>query len=153
HPRDSAPPSYRLHRPSGQAVVPLNGRDISLGRYGTPESRAEYDRLISEWLTNGRRLAATASESGADLTINEMLLPYLRHDDSYYRKPDGRPTSESECIRLALRPLRKLYGHTFAKDFGPLALKTVPTSRTQTSPSTSVRQQWCLETRGDLSRA
>jgi integrase len=28
-------------------------------------------------------------------------------------------------MRLAIRPLRKLYGHTVAKDFGPVALKTV----------------------------
>lgn len=28
-------------------------------------------------------------------------------------------------IRLAMRPLRRLYGHTLARDFGPLALKTV----------------------------
>jgi hypothetical protein len=27
-------PSYRHHKPSGQAVVTLEGRDIYLGRYG-----------------------------------------------------------------------------------------------------------------------
>jgi hypothetical protein len=41
-------PSYRLHKPSGQAVVTLDSRDFYLGKYGSPESRAEYDRLISE---------------------------------------------------------------------------------------------------------
>src|SRR4051812_17068228 len=71
-------PSYRLHRPSGQAVVTLDSRDIYLGRYNSPESRAEYDRLIAEWLTNGRRLPGPTSESGTDLTINELLLAYLR---------------------------------------------------------------------------
>jgi hypothetical protein len=49
-------PSYRLHKPSGQAVVTLKGRDFYLGRHGSPESRAEYDRLVGEWLANGRRL-------------------------------------------------------------------------------------------------
>jgi hypothetical protein len=39
-------PSYRLHKPTGQAVVTLNCQDRYLGRYGTPESRAEYDRLL-----------------------------------------------------------------------------------------------------------
>ena len=34
-------PSYRLHKPSGQAVVTLNGRDYYLGKHGTAESRAE----------------------------------------------------------------------------------------------------------------
>ena len=42
----------------------------------------------------------------------------------YYVK-DGRPTSEQDNIRQALRFLRRLYGHTPARDFGPLALKAV----------------------------
>ena len=39
---------------NGQAVVRLDGRDVYLGRYGSPESRAEYDRLIADWLAAGR---------------------------------------------------------------------------------------------------
>jgi len=47
-------PTYRKHRRSGQAVVHLNGKDHYLGRYGTAASKAEYDRLIGEWLAAGR---------------------------------------------------------------------------------------------------
>ena len=47
-------PSYRHHRPSGQAVVTLGGRDVYLGKFASPESRAEYDRLVAEWLASGR---------------------------------------------------------------------------------------------------
>ena len=47
-------PSYRHHKSDGRAVVTLNGRDVYLGRFGTPESRAEYDRLIAQWLASGR---------------------------------------------------------------------------------------------------
>jgi hypothetical protein len=102
----SRTPSYRHHKPSEQAVVTLGGRDVYLGRFGSPESQADYDRLIAEWLSNGRRLPGPASESGADLTVNEMLLAYLRHADSYDTK-GGRPTSAPKNIRLALRPLRQ----------------------------------------------
>jgi hypothetical protein len=49
-------PTYRLHKPSGQAVVTIDGRDFYRGKYGTSQSRDEYDRLITEWLTNGRCL-------------------------------------------------------------------------------------------------
>ena len=28
-------PSYRLHKPTGQAVVRLDGRDVYLGKHGT----------------------------------------------------------------------------------------------------------------------
>jgi len=117
-------PSYRLHKPTGQAVVTLDGRDLYLGRHGSPESRAEYDRIIAEWLTNGRRLSAPSSGREADPTVNELLLGYLRHADGYYVK-NGKPTTEPVNIRLALRPLRKLYGNHLARDFGPLGLKTV----------------------------
>src|SRR5262245_35430468 len=96
-------PKYRLHRPSGQAVVTLNGRDIYLGRHGTEESRAEYKRLLAEWLTGGRLVTAT-SGGPSDLTVNELLLAYLGHVDTYYRK-NGRPTTEPANIKLALRPL------------------------------------------------
>src|SRR5271157_4571122 len=77
-------PAYRHHKPSGQAVVTLDGRDIYLGRYGSPESRAEFDRLLAEWLSNGRRLPAPAC--GSDLTVNELASAYLDHADSYYVK-------------------------------------------------------------------
>jgi integrase len=112
-------PSYRLHKPTNQAVVTIGGRDYYLGTYNSAKSRAEYDRLISEWLANGRQLAAIQAA-----TVNELMVGYIRHVDSYYVK-DGSPTSEAGLIRLSLRVLKNLYGHTIAKDFGPLALKTL----------------------------
>jgi integrase len=115
-------PSYRHHRPSNQAVVTLDSRDIYLGRYGSPESRAEFDRLLAEWLSNGRRLPAPVA--GSDLSVNELAEAYLRHADTYYVK-NGKPTVEPGNIRLAIRPLRQLYGHTMAREFGPVALKVV----------------------------
>src|SRR5690242_11069421 len=117
-------PSYRLHKPTRQAVVTLNGRDFYLGRHGSPESRAEYDRLIAEWLSHGRCLPVSPSGAGADLTVNEVLASYLRWAGTYYVK-DGKPTSEVKNIGFALRPLRQLYGHTPAREFGPVGLKAV----------------------------
>jgi len=117
-------PSYRLHKPSGQAVVTINGRDIYLGGFNTPESRSEYDRIIAEWLTNGRRPSSQIAQAGNDLTVNEMALAYLRYVDSDYTK-SGKPTSEPKNIRLALRPLCRRSGHTPALEFGTLRLKTV----------------------------
>ncbi|MCH7988934.1 MAG: hypothetical protein IID46_07255 [Planctomycetes bacterium] len=111
-------PKYRFHKPSGQAVVTLDGRDFYLGKHGSAESQSEYDRLIAEWLQNGRLLPAEN-----DLTVNEMLVGYICHCDGYYRRADGTPTSESDAIRQSIRPLKELYGHTLVCDFGPLKLK------------------------------
>ena len=121
--RKTRTPSYRHHKSSGQAVASLNGRDFYLGKYGTDASRAEYDRLIAEWLVNGRRLPRVR-EDITDYTITEVLAAYWKHAERYYVK-DGRPTSEIACIKQAVRPLKRLYGHTPASDFGPLALKAV----------------------------
>ena len=118
-------PKYRLHKASKRAVVTLNGRVVYLGPYGTEESRAEYDRVVGEYLANGRRLPMHQAEGGQDgLTISELLAAYLRHARTFYLK-DGKVTSEVDCIRCAARPLRRLYGLTPAAGFGPLALKTV----------------------------
>jgi hypothetical protein len=117
-PRESLrTPSYRLHKPTGQAVVTLNGKDVYLGRFGSPASRAEYDRTVVEWISNGRRLPAPTSGAGSDLSVNELALAYLAFADSYYVKR-GKPTPEPTGIRHSIRPLRQLYGDTMARDFG-----------------------------------
>ena len=113
-------PSYRRHKPTGQAVVPIGGRDIYLGKYNSAASRAEYNRLIAEWMANGGTLAA-----GHDLTVVELAAAFMRHAKLYYRRPDGSATSEQESFKLVVNRLKALYGRTLARSFGPLALKTV----------------------------
>ena len=113
-------PSYRRHKPSGQAVVTLDGRDYYLGPYGSRASKAEYDRLIAQWLAAGRRLAGDAD----GMTVSELILAYLRFARGYYRK-DGRLTSQYSLITHAVRPLKQLYGRIAAGEFGPVALKAV----------------------------
>jgi integrase len=121
-------PSYRRHKQSGQAVVTLRDatgrrRDVLLGKYGTAASRAAYARVIAEWEAAGGVLPAAAA--APDLTVNELLVAFWRHAEEHYRRPDGTPTQELAEFRYSLRPLRELYQHTPAKDFGPLALKAV----------------------------
>ena len=124
-------PNYRHHKASGQAVLTLGGRDYYLGPYNSDESKAEYNRLIGEWAANHRH-APKSSQSRAEAdgpaesihTLNEVLLPYLEHAESYYRK-HGKPTSQMHSIRQALRVLQERYGHRPPEEVGPLALKSV----------------------------
>jgi two-component system phosphate regulon sensor histidine kinase PhoR len=116
-------PSCRHHKPSGRAVVTLNGRDHYLGPYGSQVSRDEYDRLVGEWLANGRHLP-TNDDDGVDLTVVELIAAYLDFAKSYYENDRGT-TSEFTCMCEAIRPVRKLYGELIANAFGPLALKAV----------------------------
>jgi integrase len=122
-------PSYRLHKPTGQAVVRLDGRDIYLGKHGTEESQEAYRRKIAEWLTAGTA-AAPAGQGGtmvssAALTVSELIAAFWEHAERHYRHADGTPTTEIPNYRNTLRPLRRLYGGTLAADFGPLKLKAV----------------------------
>jgi integrase len=119
-PPKSSLPSYRLHKPTNQAVVTLSGVDVYLGRYNSIESREAYDRAVETWLASGRQ-----RPNANDSTVNELIVRYVRHADEYYRKPDGRPTGEADNVRNALKPLRKLFGPTRAAEFGPLELETV----------------------------
>jgi integrase len=126
--RSSRIPSYRLHKQSGQAIVTLTDpsgarHDVLLGPHDTPQSRAEYARVIGEWELNGRQLAA-APDKFADITVNEVLLAYHRHAEGYYVK-DGQPTTQLDRVSRSLCVVREMYGHTKAAEFGPLALKTV----------------------------
>lgn len=59
------------------------------------------------------------------LTVNHVLLAYLKHAGEYYVDRSGKPTSELSEIKYSLKPVRNLYGRAPATDFGPLALKAV----------------------------
>ena len=85
-PRRSHVPSYRFHKQSGRAVVTVTDavtgerEDRLLGRHGTPESRAEYGRVVAEWEARGRRLDRPAP---TDLTVGELLVRFLKHAEGY----------------------------------------------------------------------
>src|SRR5262249_47033520 len=89
------------------------------------ESRIEYARVITEWEAGGRRLSLENGDGDSDITINELMVAFWPIAEKHYRHLDGSTTGELDNIRVALRPLKTLYGHTLAKDFGPLSLKAV----------------------------
>jgi integrase len=111
-------------------VVTLGGKDHYLGpwpagqRKAPAAAREAYDRLVAEWLANGRRPPDAAAEEPA-VTVNEVILAFWRWAEAHYRRADGTPTNELGEFRYAFRPLRELYGPTPAADFSPLKLKAV----------------------------
>lgn len=114
-------PKYGKHKASGQAVVTIDSTDIYLGPHGTKASRIECDRIIAEYLANGRRLAAPSEQS---FSVAEVLNAYRKHASKYYVK-DGKPTKELAAMKQVIRSVRKLYSKQPATDFGPLALKAI----------------------------
>jgi integrase len=124
--RGPKPGIPRYRNKNGHAVVTLTDADGTrtdhrLGEYGSEESKAEYNRVVKEWQANRGKTKARTS----DITVNELLADFLDHAEKHYRRPDGTITREVGCFKLAWRPLKALYGHTVAADFGPLALRCV----------------------------
>src|SRR4051794_23933343 len=106
-------PKYRCYKPKNLGLVVIDGRQHYLGPYGSPESVAEYHRLIQESLTRPGPAVTPADAAGEALSINELILAFLtRHARTHYRRADGTPTGELNNFRDSLRPLRPLYGHT-----------------------------------------
>ena len=96
-----------------------------LGAHDTPESRAAYDRLVAEWIAAGRQRPPGQTAAAAGPTVSVIIAAFMRHAATYYRHPDGTEARELDNYRLALRPLRRLYGPTPAAEFGPLKLRAL----------------------------
>lgn len=124
-PKSVTPPKYRVHKPSGQGVVRLNGQDIYLGPYNTEEGLNAYDRAISEWMAGGRRPIPRKTQGAAGLAVVELIDAYRGHAERYYRDRDGGPGKELAHIDRVTAVVRRLYGRTPVIEFGPLALKAV----------------------------
>ena len=115
-------PTYRLYKRTGQAIVTIDGKDHYLGKHDSAESKAAYDRLISEWLARGRTASPpSVTDEKATLTVSKLIAAYHYYAATFYKDSP----QERHRIQLALRPLRRLYGRTPAADFRPLALQAV----------------------------
>ena len=67
-------PKYCLDKPSRRAFVTLAGKRRYLGRHDTPESRDLYDRIIGEWIAQGRpRVVVEGGDSGPTVTQIVMV--------------------------------------------------------------------------------
>ena len=124
-PRSKNPqPSYLNHKPTGQAYCRIpdgNGgrKTLYLGAYNSPESLEAYRKLIAELKVSVSEVVVPELKPAGGASVNEVMLAFWKHAEQHYRHPDGTPTSEVWCLRLAIKPLRELYGHTPAREFGP----------------------------------
>ena len=93
-------PSYRRHKPTGQAIVVLGGKMFYLG--------ATVDRVSARSTTGSSRSglpreavsppASAGSSSASDMTVTELIRDYWRHVQATYVK-DGEPTTEV-CVSI-----------------------------------------------------
>jgi integrase len=123
-------PSYKLHKPSGQARVLVSGKSIYLGKFNSPESHKRYALLIAELsrpggsATQASQPDQTTNHHEPLLLVSEMLVAYLRHAQTYYSH-GCRPGKEYRAMTDVAGPVATLYGHIPVNEFGPLKLKTL----------------------------
>lgn len=119
-------PSYRLHKPSGRAIVTLDSRDHYLGEHGSLESFEKYKKLLAEWIAKRDEplgLLSLDDPVPEDLRLDELLLSYLEFAKGYYVK-NGKPTGEFTNMKHAVKPLADLYSGHRVSQFGPRHLKS-----------------------------
>ncbi len=106
-------PSRLLHKPSGQDRIIYGGRTIYLGRHDSPESLANYARVLAN-------IAATGEpEPGRTvLKIGELVRRYLAYIEATYRSDSGEPAA----IKRAVDYLEEKFGDVEAQSFGTAKL-------------------------------
>ena len=114
-------PKYCLHKGSGQAYCRIAGDMHYLGKYGSDASRREYDRIMGEFIANGRQ----AYRHPDEILISHLIVRYLDHVETELSLSESRKKN----ISIALRVLNELYGNQPVAAFGASALK-------------STRKQW-----------
>lgn len=109
-------PKYRRHA-SGQARVTIDGRDVYLGLYGSPESRRRYAEVIAGL---GSDRPPPPPKRGEAVTVAELAARYTDHAAIYYGAG-----GQLDRVRRSLAVALELYAGERAARFGPVALARV----------------------------
>jgi integrase len=128
-------PTYRLHKPSGRAVIqwrPLFGKNPHYlpGKHNSPESLAAYAKLLGQ-------ITSTAKPKRKITTAPATLygLAARFYDYAKERYQNGEATH----IKSAIDVLTELHGEADPNHFGPLALVEV---RAEMIRRTFARGRW-----------
>ncbi len=111
-------PKIYFHKPTGRARVRINGHDVYLGAYGSPEAAEAYARLVAE-LAAGNPPPSRRVDGPS--TVAQVCSQWSDHMATLYPADSREPRN----YRLALAVVLKLYGSTLAKDFDPPRLMAV----------------------------
>lgn len=112
-------PSYRQHKASRQAVVtiphPGGRKDYYLGAWNSPESKAEYKRLIAVYCSSGPVALSRAS----GYLIREAVAAFTAQEF------DNLCQRDRAHFRPILTTLVDLFGDTLLADFGPVRFEAL----------------------------
>jgi integrase len=119
-PRQTQPvPSYRLHKPSGQAVAYVKRKPVYLGPHGSPESKTRFAELLEKLATGSQDAPAPPKAAAPTMYLNDLCVRFVAKEFPRLSK------SEKDCFRSAIRVARKLFGETPVSDFGPVRFRVM----------------------------
>jgi integrase len=110
-------PKYCLHKSSGRAFVRIGGKTHYLGKHGSQASQRAYDRIITEFLANGRQ-PLVAEE---DVLVESLVHRFTVYLDVEYKCCEGT----KERLHRMLKLLGSQYGQLPILNFTPTVLKTI----------------------------
>ena len=113
-------PKYRCYKPKNLGLVDIDGKQHYLGRYGSPESVAAYNRLIQEWLAQGGASPALTTPAEGAPSINELIWP-------------SGPGAPSSITAVPTAPPPASWTTTATRS-GPSVVSTAPHSSCTSAP-------------------
>jgi integrase len=127
YPKGMRFPKYRLHKPSGRAVIqyrPLFGKQPRYlrGAFGSDESLADYAACLEKIAQHkvSRSTPKPSKKLVGTITVSNFLGRFVAWADGHYG-----PGRELSHIKRAVRPLLKRYRTKAIRAIGPVKLKRV----------------------------
>lgn len=100
-------------KPKGHACIPR-------GQTKATKIKQVAEATVSMWLQS----CQPSEDPRYNGTMDSLCDLYVRYAEGYYVK-DGEPTTQAMLIRLALVPVKELFGTLLPTDFTPLKLKSI----------------------------
>ncbi|KAA3609189.1 MAG: site-specific integrase [Planctomycetota bacterium] len=122
--RKNGEPPVLKRSNKGGAYAYVGNRQRWFGSYDDPETHKRFGHFLQMWEVNGGQPPPEA-EPGPQITCETLVALYLAHCETHYRRPDGRPTGESQQVAYTAKPLLHLYRELPARSFSIHCLKRV----------------------------
>ncbi len=113
-------PVYGFHKTSAQARTTVNEKRISLGKYGSRESKVIFDDILAQREADH----AQRTKTSTGLTIGRLAVLFMEHADREYQH-DRKQTGEANGFRHALKAPVAAFHRVRVVDIGPKKLNSV----------------------------
>ncbi len=112
-------PDYRYHV-SGQAVVTFNATNFYLGAYDSPESRAKYRKLLTEYIASDGQTPSQETHQGeTPITVSDVTREYR---EKRIEKKYANNITEKQRHEWLCDLLDEHFADIPANEFGPRRL-------------------------------